>query len=188
MPQKTYLNAVYVICILLISLATLPRLVGQGATATIQGIVIDTSGAAIPAAAIQVKNAGTGAASNSQSDPQGRFNIADLAVGTYSVSASKTGFSTVVHEGVVLNVGAEAVVDFALAVGQQTQTITVQGEVSQVETTNATVGALVDQTQMKDLPLNGRNFEQLILLAPGVQQINAFSSSRLLKKILREAS
>jgi len=177
MLQKPYLNAVYVICILLITLATLPRLVGQGATATIQGIVTDTSGAAIPAAAIQVKSAGTGAASNSQSDPQGRFNIADLPVGTYTVSASKTGFSTVVHEGVVLNVGAQAVVDFALAVGQQTQTITVQGEVSQVETTNATVGALVDQTQMKDLPLNGRNFEQLILLAPGVQQINAFSSS-----------
>ncbi|HLK51431.1 MAG TPA: carboxypeptidase regulatory-like domain-containing protein [Bryobacteraceae bacterium] len=155
------------------------RLDAQGATASIQGTVTDASGAGIPEAAVQVKNTGTGLEQTTTSDASGRFTVRDLPVGTYDVQAGKAGFSTVVHRGVTLTVGSQTVVDFSLAVGQQQQTITVEGEVSQVETTNATVGVLTDQHQMRDLPLNGRNFEQLIQLTPGVNQVggNAFLSS-----------
>src|SRR4029077_2353644 len=127
----------------------------------------------------ELKNTGTGATQTVSTDAAGRFNVPDLAVGSYDVQATKTGFSTVVHRGVTLTVGAQAVVDFSLPVGQQTQTVTVESEVTQVETTNATVGTLTDQKQMRDLPLNGRNFEQLIQIAPGVNQIagNAFLST-----------
>ena len=78
------------------------------------------------------------------------------------MQASKTGFSTVVHRGITLDVGMQTVVDFALPVGQQQQTVTVEGQVSQVETTSSTVASLVDDQQMRELPLNGRNSEQLI--------------------------
>ena len=152
---------------------------GQAATATVQGTVTDSSGAAVPDATVQIKNTGTGATRTVSTNGQGRYQISELAVGSYDAQASKAGFQTVAHNGITANVGAELVVDFAMPVGQQTQTVTVEGEVSQVETTNATVGTLTDQRQMRELPLNGRNFEQLILLTPGVQSIsgNAFQSS-----------
>jgi hypothetical protein len=155
------------------------RLHAQGATASVLGTVTDMSGAAIADAAVQAKNTGTGLVQSTTTDASGRFTITDLLVGGYEVQAGKTGFATAVHRGITLTVGAQSVVDFSLPVGQQQQTVTVEGEVSQVETTNATVGVLTDQKQMRDLPLNGRNFEQLIQLTPGVNQVtgNSFLSS-----------
>src|SRR5579864_2890435 len=155
------------------------RLHAQGATATIQGIVTDSSGAAVPDASVQSRNVGTGSVQSTVTNAVGRYNLADLGVGEYEVQAAKMGFSTVVHKSVTLTVGGQSVVDFSLPVGQQTQTVTVEGEASQVETTNATVGSYTSEQQMRELPLNGRNFEQLILLAPGVQQISAFTVSGL---------
>src|SRR5262249_15033542 len=110
------------------------------------------------------------------SDAQGRFRVPDLGVGSYEVQSSKDGFSSVVRRGITLTVGSENVVDFSMAVGQTQQTITVEGQVTQVETTNATVGSLVNERQMRELPLNGRNYEQLIQLAPGVQNYYAGSA------------
>src|ERR1700682_2009203 len=98
---------------LLISVLDVSRLYAQAATGTIQGTVSDMSGAAIPTASVQVKNTGTGATQTTTTDAAGRFNVPDLAVGGYEVQASQTGFSTLVHKGITLNVGAEAVVDFA---------------------------------------------------------------------------
>jgi hypothetical protein len=95
---------------------TVSRVAGQGATGTILGTVTDMSGAFLPEASIQVRNAGTGAVQSVPSDSQGRFRVADLAVGEYEVQALKTGFSTVVRKGIVLNVGAQMVVDFSLPV------------------------------------------------------------------------
>ncbi len=155
------------------------RLDAQGATATILGTVTDMSGAAISDANVQVQNLGTGATQSVTSDAEGRYRVADLPVGNYQVQASKMGFSTAVRAGVTLSVGTQSVVDFSMPVGQQTQTVTVEGQVSQVETTNGAVGSLTDQQQVHQLPLNGRNFEQLIQLAPGVQTYNAFNASAL---------
>src|SRR5581483_6131755 len=98
---------------LLISGVSILPLAAQVSTATISGTVTDASGAAIAEAAIQVKN---------------------VAIGNYEVQAARMGFSTVVHTGITLTVGAQSVVDFSLPVGQQTQTVTVEGQVSQVET------------------------------------------------------
>ena len=138
-------------------------------TATILGTVTDASGAAVPTAKIGIRNVGTGATRSTTSDSQGRYRAPELQVGEYEMEAAQQGFQTVARKGITLTVGGQSVVDFSLPVGQQQQTVTVQGEASQVETTNATVGALTDQRQMRELPWNGRNFEQLILLAPGVQ-------------------
>jgi hypothetical protein len=109
------------------------RLKAQGARATIQGVVTDMSGAAIPDAMVQVRNVGTRSVHSTASDTQGRFAVQDLVVGAYEVQASKMGFSTVVRKGITLTVGAQGVIDFALPVGQQQQTVTVEGQVSEVD-------------------------------------------------------
>ena len=150
-------------------LAGVAVLNGQATTATILGTVTDPSGAAIADAAIQVKNVGTGISQNAVTDSAGRFRVSDLGLGDYEIQASKAGFQTVIHKGITLTVGSESVVDFSLAVGQTQQTVTVEGQVSQVETTSAAVGSLIESTQMRDLPLNGRNYTSLLALAPGVQ-------------------
>ncbi|MGA2213694.1 MAG: carboxypeptidase regulatory-like domain-containing protein, partial [Bryobacteraceae bacterium] len=148
----------------------------QATTATILGTVTDPSGSAIPAATVQVRNTGTSQTQETVTDAQGRYQIPELGLGQYDIHTSKQGFSTAVRTGVTLTVGSQTVVDFALTVGQQEQTVTVEGAVSQVETTSSAVSNLVEATQMRELPLNGRNFGELILLAPGVQAVSAGNS------------
>jgi hypothetical protein len=172
-----FLRSCFLLLLTVLFVTQATRLAAQGTTATILGTVTDSTGAAIPDAGIQVKNVGTGQVTNSQTDGQGRYRVPDVGVGDYEVQASKAGFSALLHKGIRLEVGSQNVVDFALAVGQQSQTVTVEGAVTQVETTNSTVSSLVNQTQMRELPLNGRNFEQLIQLAPGVQNYYAGSAA-----------
>jgi len=155
------------------------RLDAQAATATLSGTVTDSSGASIPEAAISVKNTGTGVVRATVSDTMGRYSLPDLAIGEYDVQAAKMGFQTVVKRGVTLTVGAAPIADFQLPVGQAEQTVNVEGTVSEVQTETASVSSLVSQNQMRDLPLNGRNFEQLILLAPGAVSYPQGGSSAL---------
>jgi hypothetical protein len=145
------------------------RVNAQGATsATVLGTVTDAGGAVVPAALVQVKNNATSQVQQVPTDGQGRYTIADLTVGSYDVQASAQGFQTTVRHGVTLTVGAQTVVDFSLSVGQSQQTITVEGQVSQVDTVTSTVSSYVEQKQINDLPLNGRNFTDLVALVPGV--------------------
>jgi Carboxypeptidase regulatory-like domain/TonB dependent receptor-like, beta-barrel len=144
------------------------RLYAQGSTGSILGTVTDTSGAVVPNATVQVKNLGTGQTQQSPTDNAGRYTIANLPIGNYDVQATATGFQTLVRAGITLTVGSQTVVDFSLTVGQAQQTVTVEGQVSQVDTVSSTVSSLVEQKQINDLPLNGRNFTDLVALAPGV--------------------
>ncbi|HXQ27259.1 MAG TPA: carboxypeptidase regulatory-like domain-containing protein [Candidatus Acidoferrales bacterium] len=156
---------------LLFGVTGVDRLAAQVVTATISGTATDSSGAALVGASIEAKNVGTNATQSTVSDAAGRYRIADLPIGGYEVHASMSGFQTVVHKGITLTVGANLVVDFSLPVGQVSQTVSVEGEVSRVETQTAAVSSLVTPQQMSQLPLNGRNFEQLLSLAPGVQAV-----------------
>ena len=152
-------------------------ILAQVTTATISGTVSDSSGATVPAAMVQVKNTGTGITQSTNTDGQGRFTVPSLIVGEYQVTAAKAGFQTVVRDGITLTVGGSVVVDFSMPVGQSQQTVTVEGQVSQVETTSSAVANLVEQKQITDLPLNGRNFQQLILLSPGVNVAQTATTS-----------
>jgi len=143
---------------------------GQTTNSQVLGTVTDSSGAVIANAAIQVRNVSTGVTRTTASDSQGRYVVPDLLVGDYEVQASVQGFQTTVRRGITLTIGRQAVVDFSLQPGQQQQTITVEAQVSQVETTSSAISAQVSSKQIEELPLNGRNYTQLILLAPGVQQ------------------
>ena len=144
------------------------RLAAQRATATVSGTTTDPSGSAIPGAAVTATNEDTGVTQAATTDSQGRYRIAQMPVGRYSVQASKEGFQTLVQKGIVLTVGDERVADFALAIGQASQTVSVAADISTVNTTSAELATLIEPTQMRELPLNGRNIEQLVLLAPGV--------------------
>ena len=135
---------------------------GQALKATILGVVTDSSGAAVAGASISVKNIGTGILRTATTDDQGRYNVPDLDIGTYEVDAEKAGFKNFVHGGIELTVGSQVVVDVALQVGAAAQTVTVEGEVTQVDTTSAAIGSLVEGTQMRELPLNGRNYTCLL--------------------------
>jgi len=150
---------------------------GQVGTGSITGTVTDSSGGVVSGASVTVKNTQTGIVTPVTANSQGRYVAPDLIVGTYDVQAQMRGFQTQVHSGIVLTVGSNAVVDFSLPVGQVSETVTVEGATTQVETTSAAISALVAPQQMQDLPLNGRDFEQLILLAPGVQSVTTGAQS-----------
>jgi len=157
--------------ILVIAVVAVNRAAAQVETATISGTATDSSGAVLAGANVNAKNIGTNITQSTVSDSVGRYRIPDLPIGTYDVSASLNGFQTVIHKGIVLTVGANLVVDFSLPVGQVSQTVSVESEVSRVETQTAAVSSLVTTEQVSQLPLNGRNFEQLLSLAPGVQSV-----------------
>ncbi len=140
----------------------------QAVAGNISGTVTDASGAAIVGAQVVVTNTGTGVALTTTSNDQGRYNAPDLTVGTYQVQATKAGFQKVVQANITLTVGSQLVVNLSLPVGRVQETVTVETAVSQVETQSTAISSLVDQTQMTELPLNGRNFEQLLTLATGI--------------------
>ncbi len=162
---------------LVLILGSMIPLGAQVSTGTISGTITDSSGAAISDAQVQVKNSGTGVVQTAASDSQGRFTVPSLNVGQYEVTANKAGFQTVVRTNIPVTVGSQFVVDITLPVGAAQQTVTVEGEVAQVDTASSTVANLVEQKQMIDLPLNGRNFQQLITLAPGVQVAQTATTS-----------
>src|SRR4029077_4943286 len=109
----------------------------------------------------------TGITRNAITDEQGRYQFPNLNVGAYELQASLSGFQTEVRRGVELTVGREAVVNFALQVGQVAETVEVTGEAPVVETTNGTITGLVDQNTIRDLPLNGRSFTEMLTLQTG---------------------
>ncbi len=144
-----------------------------GRTASISGRVTDASNAAVPAATVTIKNTATSATQTASTDDQGRYTLLDLPIGPYDITVSKTGFQNAARTGIDTDGRRAPVLDFQLTVGQATETVSVSAEVSQVETTTSAVSSLVNQTQMRELPLNGRDWEQLILLAPGVAELSA---------------
>jgi hypothetical protein len=136
--------------------------------ATISGTVRDTSGAAIPQAAITVHNLETGAERKVSSDGEGHYSAPSLPVGAYKVTAEKDGFSTQSRSGVNLVIGQSTVVDFSLAVGQVHEEVAVTDAPQTVNSTTQAVSGLVNERQVKELPLNGRSFDELITLNPAV--------------------
>ena len=146
------------------------RVDAQVGTGTISGVVIDPSGAVVVGALVGITNSQTGVVTSATTNNQGRYVAPDLIVGTYDVQAAKQGFEAQVIKQVLLTVGANFVVDCKLAIGGKITALTVI-EFSQVDTTTAEISALIGREQMENLPLNGRNFEQLIFLAPGVQAV-----------------
>jgi len=136
---------------------------------TIQGIVTDATGASVAGAKVTIRNADTGAERITQTNEAGVYNVPELQIGTYRVTIEKEGFQAAVTTGVVVDVAAQKVVDATLKPGSVSQQVVVSGEeLPQVETTNDTLGGTLTQDNVKDLPINGRDYTKLIFLNPGV--------------------
>ena len=137
-------------------------------TATILGVVRDSSGAVVPGATLTVTNTETGFFRTTNSGNDGSYRFPALPVGSYEVRTEHAGFQSAVRSGLRLTVGQEAVVNFTVEVGAVTQTIAVTAEAPLVNTTSGSLGGLVNEDRVAELPLNGRNFTDLTLLQTGV--------------------
>jgi outer membrane receptor protein involved in Fe transport len=157
---------VYLVAFLVIAA---PAAFAQGASGVITGVVADETGAMLPGATVTIRNEDTGATRELITGEGGRFRAPDLSPGPYAVTAALTGFGSVARRGITLTVGREAVVDFVLKVGQLNDVVNVVGEISTVDTRTSSTGGLINEEQIKNLPLNGRSFIELANLTPGVQ-------------------
>jgi len=146
-------------------------------TAAISGQVVDASGAAVHGASITVKSLETAAARSTTTDEAGRFTLLSLPLGPQEVKAEKAGFKTAIRTGINLQLGQNAVVNLRLEVGELYQPVTVSGDAPLVNTTTASVSGLVGERQLKDLPLNGRSFDNLIALNPAAINYSAMKSA-----------
>ncbi len=139
-------------------------------TGTILGTVQDETDAVLPGVSVTATNLGTNQSRTVISDDEGRYRVLQLPSGTYEVQAELSGFSTGVRRPIVLTLDSQAVVNFSLSIGQISERVVVTGEAALVETTSAVTAGLVDDRQIRDLPLNGRDIIQLALLQEGVVQ------------------
>jgi hypothetical protein len=155
--------------------------------ATISGTVTDASGAVVPNADIALTNPGTGQIRESKSNEAGLFRFANLGVGTYSLTATASGFQKFTRTGIVLNVAQTLGVDVTLTVGSTEQSVTVESQALQVQTETSEVSTLISGEQVRQLATNGRNVVQLAALGLGVSNqlasfggIDALTSSNAL--------
>src|SRR2546427_3184290 len=141
-------------------------------SASVSGKVEDSSGAALPGATVTVTSLETGASRSLRTDEAGTYRVLSLPVGRYEVKAEAAGFKSALQTGVNLAVGEQALVNLKLEVGAVQDEVTVIGEAPLVNTTTASVSGLVGEREVKDLPLNGRSFDNLITLNPGAVLYN----------------
>jgi len=132
------------------------------------GAVLDTSGAAVPGATVTVVNLGTGLTRTVNTDARGFYVVTDLPVGNYSLTADQKSFGKATRTGYHMDPDARVTVDFTLKPGTVTETVEVTGTGETVNTTSGEISRVVDAEQVQSLPLNGRNYGQLVTLLPGV--------------------
>jgi hypothetical protein len=147
-------------------------------TAEVGGAVQDPCGAVIPKASVEFRNQDTGVRRQSTTNGDGAYHIEGIDPGKYDATVQAKGFKTLTRENVVFQVGDKAQIDFKMQVGDTGQTVTVDGSGLQINTTDASVSTVVDRKFVENLPLNGRSFEGLILLTPGVETVNPNYSSQ----------
>src|ERR1700758_1873999 len=140
----------------------------QQITGSIRGTVTDPSGAVIQGASVTARQAETGLSRMTTTDREGNYVLLELPVGHYSLQVAAKGFQEHVQNGITLNVNETASVSTRLAIGSEKQQVVVSGDAELIEPTVTSMGKVVQQQELEDLPLNGRNFAQLGLLQPGV--------------------
>lgn len=164
MGQRRLVIGAGIVCLLV------PVLVaGQLVGGAIQGVVKDAQGATLPGASIVIRNVATGVVHEQTTDRSGHYQVLALPPSEYEVQVALTGFRTVAHRGIRLTVGQTAVIDSTLELGVISETIEVRGDAVTINLASGAVAGLVGEREIRDLPLNGRSFQQLALMQPGVQ-------------------
>ncbi len=167
----------FIFATLIISLlAFVPSAFAQKITGTITGVVTDDSGAVLPDASVTVTSTQTGASRTMTTGSDGSFSFPELNPGVYNVSVTKQGFKKVTTRNVELHVSDITTVPIKLPVGGMVELVEVQATAVQVETQSGTVGNVVNGQEVRELPLNGRNFVQLTTLMPGAAVAENFDA------------
>jgi hypothetical protein len=156
------------ICLFALLLACATGASAQTSTSRITGTLTDTTGAVVPGATVTALNEAIGIKQTQTTTDAGLYSFASLPVGQYTITVEKTGFKTAKQTGNVLEVNTPLSVDLTLAAGEVSKVVTVQAGAEQLQTSNATIGNVVEQKAIETLPLNGRNPLTLIVLEPGV--------------------
>lgn len=151
----------------------------QSTNATISGLVVDPSGKPIVDASVEIVNDATGVQYTGTTNGTGIYTVSILPPGKYRVQVSKVDFKTLIKPDIVLNVEAALALNFTLPVGARSESITVEAGSSSLNTTDGSVSTVVDRKLVQNIPLNGRSFQDLISLTPGVVTQNPQSGSSL---------
>jgi outer membrane receptor protein involved in Fe transport len=158
-------------CLLLVSLFSSLAAYGQTDTASIVGTVVDASGATLPNAVVTLVNLGTNLKTVAKTDSAGNYIATPLKIGNYSVAVEVQGFKGVTRTGIVLQVQDRLRVDFTLQVGSVSEQITVRDAAPLLQSESSALGNVIESQQIADLPLNGRDYTQLVALTTGVTKI-----------------
>jgi Carboxypeptidase regulatory-like domain len=150
---------------------------GQVSSSGINGTVTDSSGAVVPGARVTLQNVDTNVVRTTSTNQGGSYAFLRLPPGTYTIKVGKLGFKTASQERITLAVNQVLTYSITLSVGSETQTVTVQAAAAHVETSTTELGTTVNQRAVNSLPLNGRNFTQLLTLSPGVSPISVAQNS-----------
>jgi hypothetical protein len=167
------LSGLAMVCVVLVV-----PLYGQVERASIVGTVTDTSGGAMPGVQVEVTNEATNTTTRLVTDSAGSYTAVNLIPGSYTVGASLQGFQPKAFRNYVLQVSQRARLDITLAVGGLEQAIEVTAEAPLLQTENASIGQVISSEAVNALPLNGRNFVQLAILAPGVTGLDYAQQAR----------
>jgi hypothetical protein len=167
----------YVVLLSACSLMWTATLLAQSINGVINGLVVDPSTGIIVGADVVVVNDVTGVRYTTKTNSEGIYVLPNLPPGPYRLQVSKTGFKTIIKPDIVLNLQDALSINFTLPIGASYETVTVEAGASMINTTDASVSTVVDQTYVKDMPLNGRSFQDLILLTPGTVTLTPQSSS-----------
>ena len=143
------------------------ELLGQTVNGGFHGVISDSSGAVLPGATVEAKNAGTNLVRQATTTDAGFFTLTQLPPGRYTVTVSKEGFQTARRADVDLQVNEDAELTFALQIGAVTTEVNITAAAPTLQTASATLTQVIGSQQVVDLPLNGRQFTQLVLLTPG---------------------
>jgi hypothetical protein len=160
---------------LLLATAAMP-VFAQRFTAAVRGAVVDSTQGSVEGAKVTLKGEETGFMRTALTNSAGLYSFTDVPVGTYHLTVEKAGFKAAVQKNIALNVADTRAVDVVLATGEVAEAITVEAAAVQVQTIGGDVSGLISGEQVRDLPLNGRNFVQLVLLMPGVSQVDNFNT------------
>ncbi|MBA3569319.1 MAG: TonB-dependent receptor [Pyrinomonadaceae bacterium] len=158
-----------IFCLLLLYVSLAVPGSAQVNTASLTGLVTDPAGAAVANAAVTAKNKATNGESSTTTDASGYYTFASLPGAAYILEVELQGFKKAVHENVNLEVGQKARIDFSLEVGAVTEAVLVAMAPSLLTTQEATTGGVIESRMISDLPLSGRNWDDLIAGVPGVQ-------------------
>jgi hypothetical protein len=165
------------LCFTIFMLLISPHLLAQAGRGAIGGLVSDSSGAIISGATVTATNDATGTKVSATTTAAGIYSFISLSPGSYSVSASRTGFETLVRKGVAVTVDQTTTVNLSLKVGAVSEVVTVTGTTSLVDTTNSTVGQLISSETIERVPLLTRNVYDLVQLSAGVTPANGAPNS-----------